>query len=204
MSSFEVSDPILNSPYEEPGEYWYIREGEIPQRRKGRRPAIIYPPQDGRRQSPVGWSVDDGTLRHSKDFSPGYELALVNLIRQRVTAWRNQGYPGVSRTTMELLQWWRRDGRERRLFFAQVEAAETIIFLTEARADLRQGMARRERRKAKSRLHPRLQDDATGQGRLRVAGRREIAPRNPAGETGRLPKQRRANEYDSRQLQGRP
>ncbi len=40
-----------------------------------------------------------------------------------------------------MLQWWSREGRERRLFFAQREAAETIIFLTEARADFRQGIA---------------------------------------------------------------
>ncbi len=31
------------------------------------------------------------------------ELALVNLIRERVKAWREQGYPGVTRTTLELL-----------------------------------------------------------------------------------------------------
>ena len=36
--------------------------------------------------------------------------------------------------------WWHRDGRKTRLFFAQLEAAETIIFLAEARADLRQGI----------------------------------------------------------------
>ena len=46
----------------------------------------------------------------------------------------------MTRTTLELLQWWRRDGRDHRLFFAQLEAAETIIFLTEARADFRQGI----------------------------------------------------------------
>ncbi|TKB72871.1 MAG: type III restriction endonuclease subunit R [Nitrospira sp.] len=54
--------------------------------------------------------------------------------------WRLDGYPGVTRTTHELLQWWRRDGREQRLFFAQLDAAETIIFLVEARGDLRQGI----------------------------------------------------------------
>ena len=40
------------------------------------------------------------------------ELVLVNRIRRQVKAWRDQGYPGVSRTTLDLLQWWRRDGRE--------------------------------------------------------------------------------------------
>ena len=54
--------------------------------------------------------------------------------------WRAAGYPGVTRTTLELLHYWRRDGRQQRLFFAQLEAAETIIFLTEARRDLRQGI----------------------------------------------------------------
>ena len=65
---------------------------------------------------------------------------MVNRIRRQVKAWRDQGYPGASRTTLDLLQWWRRDGRQRPLFFAQLEAAETIIFLIEARADFRQGL----------------------------------------------------------------
>ena len=60
------------------------------------------------------------------------ELTLVNLIREQVGKWRADGYPGVSRTTLELLHWWRREGRQQRLFFAQLDAAETIIFLNEA------------------------------------------------------------------------
>ena len=40
-----------------------------------------------------------------------------------------------------MLQWWRREGREKRLFYAQLESAETIIFLTEARADFLQGIS---------------------------------------------------------------
>jgi type III restriction enzyme len=63
-----------------------------------------------------------------------------NLIRQRLKEWREQGWPGVSRTTLELLNYWRRDGRQQPLFFAQLEAAETIIFLTEARGDFLQGI----------------------------------------------------------------
>ena len=58
----------------------------------------------------------------------------MNLVRQRVGQWRSEGYPGVTGTTLELLAYWRRSGREKRLFFAQLEAAETIIFLAEARA----------------------------------------------------------------------
>ena len=39
MTAFEVEQPILNSPFEEPAEHWRIQEGEAPKREKGRRPA---------------------------------------------------------------------------------------------------------------------------------------------------------------------
>ncbi len=129
-SSFEVAEPILCSPFEEPGEHWYLEEGRQPERRPGRRPAGYFyrdptapPPEAG------------GTVR-----GEWVELSLVNRIRERLAEWRAQGYPGVTRTTLELLRYWRREGRATRLFFAQLEAAETVIFLTEARADLRQGI----------------------------------------------------------------
>ena len=66
----------------------------------------------------------------------GYEveLQLVSRVRERLAEWRPlalRGRGGASRVTMELLNYWRRDGRAQPLFFAQLEAAETIIFLTE-------------------------------------------------------------------------
>jgi type III restriction enzyme len=130
VSGYEVPEPILNSPYEEPKEYWHIVEGEEPRRVKGRRPAIYFY-RDPKRKLESSGGAGPGTA---------IELKLVNHIRTRVAAWRADGYPGVSRTSLELLQWWRRDGREKRLFFAQLEAAETVVFLVEARADFRQGI----------------------------------------------------------------
>lgn len=58
---------------------------------------------------------------------------------QAVATWSLalRGEGGVSRVTMKLLNYWRREGREHRLFFAQLEAAETVVFLTEARAEQR-------------------------------------------------------------------
>ncbi|TMQ30136.1 MAG: type III restriction endonuclease subunit R, partial [Planctomycetota bacterium] len=99
--------------------------------------------RDERHDRHVEWNLSDGTLQPSKEYAPGYDMALVNRIRERVKNWRQQGYPGVTRTTLELLQWWSREGRDdnKRLFFAQLEAAETIILLTEARADFLQGIA---------------------------------------------------------------
>jgi type III restriction enzyme len=138
MTQYEVPEPIINTPFEEPAQHWYIREGEEPELRPGRRPAIVYPPRD----ETGDWDLGGGILRLSAEYRPGYEMAMVNLVRERLKAWRQAGWPGVTRTTLELLRYWRREGRDmkKRLFFAQLEAAETVIFLTEARADFRQGI----------------------------------------------------------------
>jgi type III restriction enzyme len=60
------------------------------------------------------------------------ENKVVNRIRQRVAMWREGGYPEASPTTARLLQYWTDPGREKRLFFCQVEALETAIYITEA------------------------------------------------------------------------
>lgn len=132
MSGPQVKQPILCSPYEEPGEHWHIVAHEEPQRRPGRRPAGYFY-RDPRTES----ADDEDSIR-----GEWVELRLVNRIRTQVKAWREQGWPGASRTTLELLHYWQRDGRDprKRLFFTQVEAVETIILLTEARADFLQGV----------------------------------------------------------------
>ena len=126
---FEVPEPILNSPFEEPREHWILEEGRGAEKGQGRRPsAYFYRPPSADGDSAGGTRIP---------------LELVNLVRERVKAWRDHpgdSWPGVSRTTRELLEYWTRDGRAQRLFFAQIEAAETVIFLTEARADFRQGI----------------------------------------------------------------
>lgn len=134
--SYEVSEPILNSPFEKPDRYWYIQEGEQPELREGLRPPVVFPPRDQKEE----WT-ETPLLRRSREYPAGYEMALVTLVRERLEAWREQGYPGVTRTTLELLRYWTREGREKRLFYAQLEAAQTIIFLTEARADFLQGIS---------------------------------------------------------------
>ncbi|MDC8449101.1 MAG: DEAD/DEAH box helicase family protein [Nitrospira sp.] len=130
MSGYEVPEPILNSPFDEPSEHWHIVEGEQPERRPGRRSAMyFYRDPRAKPETEAGRVV-----------GAAIELTLVNRIREQVKKWRLEGYPGVTRTTLELLHWWRRDGRAQRLFFAQLDAVETIIFLAEARADYRQGI----------------------------------------------------------------
>lgn len=125
MSNFEVANPILSSPFAEPKEHWWILEGQPAERRQGRRPAIYFYREPRQEAERGGLAI---------------EMKLVNRLRERVKAWRESGYAGVTRTTLELLEWWRRDDRKKRLFFAQIEAVETVVFLVEARADFRQGL----------------------------------------------------------------
>jgi len=129
--TLEVPQPILCSPYEEPAEHWIVHRDRPPERAGGRRRAAYHWRDPKSAPLPGGKPASPVTI----------ELKLVNLLRERVKAWREAGWPGASRTSQELLQWWRREGRQHRLFFAQLEAAETIIFVVEARADLRQGIA---------------------------------------------------------------
>ena len=39
---FEVPEPIICSPYEEPGWHWHLEEGRDPEKRDKRRPASYF------------------------------------------------------------------------------------------------------------------------------------------------------------------
>ena len=130
-AGFEVPEPIQNTPFDEPSEHWLLREGEAPERRQGRRSA-------GYRDRDPKSGVQGAS--GSRAAMSGRSCRWSNLIRARLAEWRKAGRPGVTRTTAELLAWWERQGRHPCLFFAQREAAETVIFLTEARPDFLQGI----------------------------------------------------------------
>ncbi len=125
-----IDQLIVNGPYDEPERHWrYERESRSFSLEPGRRPAGYVVATPGSR------SFDDPGV-----FVP---LPLVNRIRPRVQAWREAGYPGVTGTTLRLLQHWRdpETWEARRFFFCQLEAIETLIWLTEAPAGDRQGIA---------------------------------------------------------------
>ena len=114
---------IINSPHEEPYHYWfYDRENRDFHIRDGRRPAGYL------MATPNSQAFDD----------PGIfiEIDIVNKIRPRVTAWREAGYPGVTGITQRLLEYWQdpKERKDRRFFFCQLEAIETLIWITEAPA----------------------------------------------------------------------
>ncbi len=129
MAKTTIDRLIINSPYEEPSRYWrYDRESRTFEQAEGRRPAGYV------MATPGSKSFDD----------PGIfvEIPLVNQIRPRVKAWREAGYPGVTSVTKRLLEHWR-DSEQyetRRFFFCQLEAIETLIWLTEAPASEKVGI----------------------------------------------------------------
>jgi type III restriction enzyme len=126
--SLAVDNPILNSPFDEPTRYWDYKEGQ-PVLAEGRRPAGYYlRPRTRQAQLAV----------FEEEFVP---LDPVNAIRERVKAWRERGYPGITPITRQLLSHWNNPERERKLFFCQREAAETLIWLIEAPPAEKQGLA---------------------------------------------------------------
>ena len=54
-------------------------------------------------------------------------LPIVEKLRKDVKRWRETGYRNATNVTRQLLRYWQREGRQRPLFFCQLEAVETII-----------------------------------------------------------------------------
>lgn len=119
-----VDKPILCSPYVEPDQHWvYDQSTGIPTRTPGRRPASYWykTERSGSAQQQLGFMAEE-----DRD-----DLPLVNALRDDVRRWRKADWAGASETTKTLLRHWWREDRTRRLFFCQIEAAETIIYLRE-------------------------------------------------------------------------
>jgi len=141
----EVESPIINSPFYEPQFHWKVRKGEQPEKVEGRRPASFYFRVPERAQRGRKPQLEEDLFGEA-EVGQEEELALVNLLRQHVREWREgsltegREYDGVSPVTRELLNLWRSSDRMQRLFFAQIEAAEIIIFLTEAAEPYRKGI----------------------------------------------------------------
>src|SRR5436309_15490057 len=121
---------IVNSPYDEPERYWrYNRESRT------------FTLVEGERR-PAGYVIASEGSKAFDDPGVFVEIPLVNQIRPRVKAWREAGYPGVTGITKRLLaHWYDAEQRsDRRFFFCQLEAIETLLWLTEASAADRQGI----------------------------------------------------------------
>jgi type III restriction enzyme len=127
MPDVLIENPILNSPFEQPNRHFKFTEDGITnevveaRRSSGYFVPIPQPKKKGKQLVfDSEWTQD--RFRESE---------FINRVRDRVNVWRQQGWPGVTNTTAKLLQHWTDPEPEHRLFFCQVEALETAIYLAE-------------------------------------------------------------------------
>ncbi len=117
-----VENPILCSPYKAPDQHWlYDTKTGIPSKTPGRRPASYWFKTERTGSTQMSLLAEE-----ERD-----DLPLVNALREDVKRWHDSGWENASETTKTLLRHWWREDRQRRLFFCQVEAVETIIYLRE-------------------------------------------------------------------------
>lgn len=127
MATVVIENPVLNSPYDEPRRHFrFDDEGitsEIVEERRISSYFIPIPPPKKRGAQmvlPADWTAE---RIKPNDF--------INRVRERVSLWRRGDYQGVTHVSRQLLDYWHDQGREKRLFFCQIEALETAIYLSE-------------------------------------------------------------------------
>ncbi len=142
MSVAFFEKPILNSPYAFPGRHWELDENGQPTTN------VIEARRRSKLVTPVPQSKSGKSKKGRKDaleFDLGVEglteagqaydpEPIINEIRTYVETWRNLKPEqwGVTPQTRRLLEHWRfHDFQGVRPFFCQVEAVETLIWLTE-------------------------------------------------------------------------
>lgn len=128
MKQVVIENPILNSPYNEPERHFHFGdEGITDQIDDGRRVSSYFIPIAAPKKKSKQLSLP-GT-EWTKDRIE--ENRFVNDVRAKVHAWRRRGYPETTAVTRRLLEYWTNPEREKKLFFCQIEALETAIYITE-------------------------------------------------------------------------
>ena len=123
-----IENPIINSPFKEPNRQFAFDDYGIKNEViDGRRPSSYFIPIAGAKKTKSGQLVID--TEWTKDRIE--ENKFINNVRRQVRIWREAGYTGVTPTTLQLLKYWNNPEREKKLFFCQIEALETIIYITE-------------------------------------------------------------------------
>ena len=125
MPSVTIDNPILNSPYREPARHFRFDEN-----------GITNEIAEGRRRSTYFMPIARPKVHKGQLALPGGDEEIrdndfINRVREHVTAWRGTNYRGVTPVTRDLLDYWNDATREKPLFFCQIEALETAIFLAE-------------------------------------------------------------------------
>ena len=132
MSTAALANPVINSPYEEPWQYFEIGpNGPTGELKPGRRPSEFFIPVPKPKKGKATKTQD--ALFEGLEIT-GEKITrndAIDQLRQEVGIWRQRGYQRVSPISRKLLNHWADPDRENRILFAQREAAETAIFLAE-------------------------------------------------------------------------
>lgn len=152
MSSIEAffEQPILNSPYRKPDRHWELVDGQptglaLEGRRRSEFVTPVPKPQKTKKaKEAVQTELDLGSMADVDTADQKYDpFPIINEIRSAVDVWRNLPSPGqwqVTPETARLLDYWRNhDFQGVRPFFCQIEAVETLIWLTEVAPKLNKG-----------------------------------------------------------------
>lgn len=130
MEQVVIENPVINSPFEEPQRHFrFTEEGITNEIIEKRRKSSYFipvprPKKKGKQQQlsfETEWTQD--RIKENK---------FINQVRRRVAIWRQGGQLGITKITARLLEYWQRPEREPKLFFCQIEALETLIYITEA------------------------------------------------------------------------
>ncbi len=167
MAPAVIANPILNSPFEEPTRHFHFDDDGITDTvTDGRRRSAYFVPIAAPKKKGKQLALQDLTADRLQ------ENDLVNRIRERVAQWRLGGYLGVTPTTARLLEHWNDPERERKLFFCQLEALETVIYITEVAHKFGDGWIADRLREANDQSNPGLprmaMKMATGSGKTVV------------------------------------
>ncbi len=129
MQQVIIENPILNSPFKEPSQHFHFSDEGITNEIIETRRISSYFIPIARPKSKTKAAQLAFDTEWTKDRIE--ENKFINRIRERVSLWRKGKYEGITKTTRRLLEYWANPERERKLFFCQIEALETAIYLTE-------------------------------------------------------------------------
>ena len=149
-----IENPILNSPFEEPTQHFLFDEDGITNHvvQKRRLSSYFVPIPQARKRSKQQLQLDSEWTADRIE-----ENAWINKLREQVKLWRAGGYnPRPSSATKALLEYWQRPDRDRRLFFCQLEAVETAIYIAEIADKVGQGWIDDDLRRANAGANPTL------------------------------------------------
>jgi len=168
MKHVVIENPVLNSPFDVPQRHFkFDDEGitnEIVEARRISSYFIPIPkPKKHGKQLRFETEWVEERIRANE---------WINQVRARIDQWRQGGHVGITSTTRRLLDYWRDPEREKRLFFCQIEALETAIYIAEVAGKYGDAWIANDLRKANEEANPLLHriafKMATGSGKTVV------------------------------------